>query len=153
MIDLHDHDRWIELGESTAWRLPGSKSEVIFNDREDDRFVSYILDVKTGKRRTLPAPIYALSPDARWTMAPDFRRLHDLRPGYGYAGIADPNKDKDVADDAGIWRLDLWPGKHELLFTFADAAERFHRREALVQSSAVIAGRIAVYFSASMARA
>jgi hypothetical protein len=84
---------------------------------------SHILDVKSGKRRTLPAPIYAVSPDARWAVAPDFRRLHDLRPGYGYAGIADPNKQKDVSDDAGIWRMNLQTGKQELLFTFADAAK------------------------------
>ena len=51
------------------------------------RFVSHILDGKTGKRRTLPAPIHALSPDARWAVAPVFRRLHDLRRGYGYARI------------------------------------------------------------------
>ena len=30
------------------------------------------------------------SPDGRWAVTPDFRRLHDTRPGYGYAGLADP---------------------------------------------------------------
>src|SRR5262249_14665401 len=60
MVDLRDHDRWIELGESRAWNwqqgcmlqwLPGSKSEVIWNDRQDDRFVCHILDVQTRKKR------------------------------------------------------------------------------------------------------
>ena len=63
-------------------------------------------------RRTLPAPIYAISPDGRWAIAPDFRRLHDMRPGYGYTGIPDPNAGVNAPDDAGIWRLDrdrpLW---------------------------------------------
>ena len=44
MIDLEDNDRWIELGSSRAWGWqqgcmlqwrPGSKSEVIWNDREE----------------------------------------------------------------------------------------------------------------------
>src|SRR3712207_3747101 len=42
MVDLEDGDRWIELGESHAWNwqqgcmlqwVPGSKSEIIWNDR------------------------------------------------------------------------------------------------------------------------
>jgi Tfp pilus assembly protein PilF len=63
MVDLEDGDRWIELGESRAWNwqqgcmlqwVPGSKTEVIWNDREGGRYVSRILDVKSGKKRTLP---------------------------------------------------------------------------------------------------
>ena len=63
MIDLADDDRWTPFGESRAWCwqqgcmlqwLPGSRSEVIWNDREGDHFVSHILDVHTRKKRTLP---------------------------------------------------------------------------------------------------
>lgn len=130
MVDLQDADRWIELGRSRAWNwqqgcmlqwLPGSAAEVIWNDREGDHFVSHVLDVKTGKRRTLPAPIYALSPDARWAVAPDFRRLNDTRPGYGYAGLPDPNRAVLAPEDAGIWKMDLETGKQRLLLSFADA--------------------------------
>jgi hypothetical protein len=131
MVDLRDGDRWIDLGESHAWNwqqgcmlqwLPGSKTEVIWNDREQGQFVAHILDVRTGKKRTLPAPIYALSPDGRWAAFPDFRRLHECRPGYGYAGIPDPNRDQSAPQDAGIWRMDLRNGRTELLFTIAEAA-------------------------------
>jgi hypothetical protein len=130
MVDTVDSDRWIELGESRAWNwqqgamlqwLPGSQSEVIWNDREGGLFVSHILDVKTKRRRTLPHPIYAVSPDGRWAIAPDFRRLNDRRPGYGYEGIPDPHKDVAAPMDAGIWKMDLRTGKQELIFSFADA--------------------------------
>jgi len=130
MVDLEDHDRWIELGESRAWNwqqgsmlqwLPGSKSEIIWNDRQGDRFVCHILDVKTGKKRTLSAPVYALAPDARWAVAPDFRRLNDTRPGYGYAGLPDPNQNLLAPEDAGIWRLNLRSGKQQLILSFAQA--------------------------------
>lgn len=132
MVDLRDKDRWIELGESRAWNwqqgcmlqwLPGSDSEVIWNDREGDRFVCHVLDVNTGKRKTLPHPIYALSPDGAWAIAPDFRRLNDCRPGYGYAGIADPNREVAAPEDAGIWRLDLRTGKAVWLLSFAQLAQ------------------------------
>lgn len=132
MVDLQDGDRWIELGSTCAWNwqqgcmlqwLPGSDTEVIWNDREDDRFVARLLDVKTRKLRTLPHPIYTLSPDGKTAIAPDFRRLNDCRPGYGYAGLPDPNRDVGIPEDAGIWRMDLATGKQELLFSFADAAK------------------------------
>lgn len=131
MVDLHDGDRWVELGESRAWCwqqgcmlqwLPGSKSEMIWNDREGGQFVCRILDVTTRALRTVPAPIYALSPDARMAISPDFRRLHDVRPGYGYAGIPDPNRDVDAPEDAGIWRTDLHTGKTDLLFSIRQIA-------------------------------
>jgi len=132
MVDLQDGDRWIELGESRAWCwqqgcmlqwLPGSKTDVIWNDREGDRYVSHILDVTTRKRQTLPGPIYAVSPDARTAISTDFRRLADERPGYGYAGIPDPNKDVLVPADSGIWTMDLKSGEIRLLFSTADAVK------------------------------
>lgn len=131
MIDLETRDKWTDLGSSRAWCwqqgcmlqwLPGSKTEVIYNDRDQDRFISYILDVKSGRRRVLPAPVYGISPDARWAVHPDFRRLHDTRPGYGYNGIPDPNQHVAAPDDAGIWRIDLRTGKHDLIIPFSKIA-------------------------------
>ena len=93
MIDLADGDRWIELGDTRAWCwqqgcmlqwIPGSDSEVIWNDREDDRFVCHVLDIHTGKKRTLGYPVYTLSPDGRTAIGADFRRINHMRPGYGY---------------------------------------------------------------------
>ena len=132
MIDTQDGDKWIELGSTRAWNwqqgcmlqwVPGTQSEAAWNDREGDRFVSHILDVKTGRKRTLPNPFYCFSPDGRWAVAPDFRRLNDTRPGYGYAGLPDPNAAALAPDSAGIWKMDLQSGRQELLLTFADAAK------------------------------
>jgi len=131
MIDLENGDPWKELGSTSAWSwqqgcmlqwLPGSRTEVIYNDRQDDQFVSHILDVKSGRRRSLPMPVYGISPDATWAVCPDFRRLHDTRPGYGYAGITDPNQKVNAPDDAGIWWQDLRTGKHELIIPISKAA-------------------------------
>jgi len=69
MVDAQDNDKWIELGSSRAWNwqqgcmlqwVPGTESEVAWNDREGDRFVSRILDVKSGRKRTLPHPLTPL---------------------------------------------------------------------------------------------
>ena len=75
--------------------LPGSRTEVIWNDRQDGQFVCHILDVQS---RASGAPCPARStPSARTRSGPshpDFRRLNDMRPGYGYDGIPDPYKDE-----------------------------------------------------------
>ncbi|HTM47268.1 MAG TPA: hypothetical protein VL285_01210 [Bryobacteraceae bacterium] len=129
MVDTGDGDRWTDLGITHAWSwhqtcmlqwLPGSRSEIIYNDRQDGRLVSHILDVKSGKRRTLPAPIYCLSPDAGMALFTDFRRLYDVRPETGYAGVPDPNRNVLAPADAGVWKMDLRTGKHSLLLSYAD---------------------------------
>lgn len=132
MVDLEDNDRWIELGESRAWNwqqgcmlqwLPDSRNEVIWNDREGDRFVCHILNVRTRKKRTLPAPVYAIGPKGHWAVTADFRRLNDTRPGYGYAGLPDPNQSVAAPEDSGIWRVDLATGQRKLLLPVADAVK------------------------------
>jgi len=131
MVDLQDGDRWLELGESRAWNwqqgcmlqwLPGSATEVVWNDRQGDRFVCHLLDVQTRRKRTLPAPVYAISPDGRWAIFPDFRRLQHARPGYGYAGLPDPHRTERAPEDVGLWRLDLRTGETRLLLSFAAGA-------------------------------
>lgn len=129
MVDLADQDRWIELDTSNAWCWqqgcmlqwwPGSKSEILWNDRQDDHYVCHLLDVRTRTKRTIPHPIYTVSPDGQWAIAPDFRRLADTRPGYGYVGIPDPNRNVLAPNNTGIFRIDLKTGDQELLFSVAD---------------------------------
>jgi hypothetical protein len=131
LIDLQDNDRWTEIGTSNAWGwqqgcmlqwIPGSTNEVIWNDRVGNHFMSHILNVKTGKKRTLPQPIYALSPDGKTAIGVDFSRLDGLRPGYGYAGIPDRYAAVKAPKEIGLYRMDLATGKHQLLFSIADIA-------------------------------
>ena len=132
MVDLEDGDRWIRLDETRAWCWqqgcmlqwrPGSSSEILWNDRLRGRFVSHIMDVKTREKRTIGHPIYAVSPDGRTAVSPDFRRINDMRPGYGYVGLPDPNADKPAPDDSGIFRVDLETGEQELIVSLADVAK------------------------------
>ncbi|MCA9101685.1 MAG: hypothetical protein KDA63_11070 [Planctomycetales bacterium] len=131
MVDLEDGDRWIELGTSRAWCWqqgcmlqwrPGSDREVLWNDRQGDRYVCHIMDVETRERRTIPHPIYALSPDGKSAVTPDFRRLGDMRPGYGYNGLADPYVDELAPHESGCFHVDLETGASKLILSLADVA-------------------------------
>jgi hypothetical protein len=131
---------WEEIGTSRAWNwqqgcmlqwLPRSREELMWNDRERDgrgeRFVCRIYNTRTRKTRTLPHPVYTLSPDGKTGLAPDFRRLNDCRPGYGYAGIPDPGAGNLAPNNAGIWSVDMRTGRNKLLFDFVGIAARPHR--------------------------
>ncbi len=129
MVDLENNDEWIELGKSTAWGWQQGcmlqwigESEILWNDRESDRYVSRILNVKTGDRRTLPFPIYSVSPDGKTAVSADFRRINDVRPGYGYVGFPDPHADELAPDDSGIFRIDLSTGKSDLIVSLDQIA-------------------------------
>ncbi len=131
MVDLEDGDRWIEFGKSDAWGwqqgcmlqwVPGSADEVVWNDRDGDRHVARIKNVATGETRTLPRPVYALSPDGKWAVTADFARIQALRPGYGYQGVADPHRAEKAPEQSGIWVMDMQTGESKLVFSLAEAA-------------------------------
>lgn len=135
MVDLQDDDRWIELGETRAWNwqqgcmlqwVPGSTCEILWNDRvrdgTEERFVCHVMNTETRRIRTLPHPIYALSPDGAAGILPDFRRLNDCRPGYGYGGIPDPHAAEDHPHQTGLWQMDLHSGVLKQLLSFEQIA-------------------------------
>ncbi len=131
LIDTEDKDRWTQIGTSISWNwqmgcmlqwIPGNGTEVIWNDRAGDRFISHTYNYKTGERRELPGPVYALAPNGKFTVSPDFARLNDTRPGYGYCGIPDSNANVLIPKNAGIWKMDLQTGERHMLFSFADVA-------------------------------
>jgi hypothetical protein len=140
MVDLQDHDRWIKLGQTRAWNWqqgcmlqwrPGFASQVVWNDREEGRFVCHLLDIETGWKCVVPHPIYTISPDGRTALSVDFERIQDMRPGYGYAGIPDPNRATLAPDNAGIYRVDLESGKRELVISVAQIAAMAYPYEKL----------------------
>ncbi|MGK7395735.1 MAG: hypothetical protein ACNS62_14240 [Candidatus Cyclobacteriaceae bacterium M3_2C_046] len=131
MVDTEHGDKWIELGQSSSWGwqqgcmlqwIPNSGSEIIWNDRQDGQFVSHIMDVHSGKKRTLPKPVYALSQDGEWAIGADFARIQNLRPGYGYKGVSDPYQQVNAPEESGIYRINLKTGQHQLVIPIAKAA-------------------------------
>lgn len=143
MVDLKKGNKWIELGESSAWGwqqgcmlqwIPGSPSEIIWNDREGDNFVSRVLNVKTMVQRTLSKAVYTLSPDGNWAIGTEFFRIQNLRPGYGYAGINDPYDNIKAPKEIGIYKINLKTGEHNLLFSLADIAAITHKGQSVLDN-------------------
>ena len=128
-VDTANDDKWVSLGSSNAWswqqgcmlQWVGDKGDrVLWNDRDGDRFVCRIHSIKSGETQTIEMPIYTISSDGRYGLSVDFRRIDNLRPGYGYDGLADPNVAKRAPEDSGIWRVDLETGQSKLIVSLAD---------------------------------
>lgn len=119
-----------KLAETSAWNfqqgarlqwLSGENNQIIFNSREDDGFISTILDIETGKKKTLPVPIYAVHLSGEYALSLNFARLNWVG-GYGYPGIPDKNKDNFAPKDDGIYKIDLKTGESHLIFSIAEIA-------------------------------
>ncbi|MEM8671460.1 MAG: hypothetical protein AAGG48_28330 [Planctomycetota bacterium] len=131
-VDTADGDTWHPIGTSNAWgwqqgcmlQWVGKRGRtILWNDRQGDAFVCRLYDVATKQIRTLDRPMYTISSDGRYGLSVDFRRIDNLRPGYGYDGLADPNVSNRAPDDSGIWRVDLQSGKSELILSLAQVAD------------------------------
>lgn len=131
-VDLQNNDHWHPIGKSNAWGwqqgcmlqwVGPTGDRIMWNDREGDRFVCRIFSMKDQTLRTLPRPIYTISRDGRVGLSVDFRRIDNLRPGYGYDGLADPNVEHRAPAQSGIWRVDMESGESELILSLADVAK------------------------------
>jgi hypothetical protein len=140
MIDTANQDRWIELGTSRAWGwqqgcmlqwIPGSATDVLWNDREDNQHVCRILNTQTGSLRTIPHPIYTVSPDGTSALSLNFSRLQVFRPGYGYVGVPDAQSHHPAPDNEGICHLSLLTGDSSLILSLADIAAIPHQGKTL----------------------
>ncbi len=141
LVDRQNGDAWTPIAETRAWNwqqgcqaqwLPGDGRRLIYNDYDpdDERLVSVILDVDMGERRTLPRPIYAISPQGSVAVTLNFARFLWTRPVCGYAGVSDPWEGQPHPDDDGIYRMDLDTGASELIVSLGQMAA-FEPREGM----------------------
>ncbi|MEO5893622.1 MAG: hypothetical protein ABIQ31_25435 [Ferruginibacter sp.] len=131
MIDLKNNNQWIRVGQTTAWNwqqgcrlewIPGSSEEFIWDDRSDDgkSFVSRIYNIRTGKTRTLPRPIYTISPDGVTALTHDFERME--HGGTNFVGIEDKYKRQWAPEETGVFKMDLRTGKSVMIVSVRQMA-------------------------------
>jgi len=140
MVDTANNDAWIELGTSRAWGwqqgcmlqwIPRTGSDVLWNDREADRFVCRIMNTRTREERMIQRPIYTVSPDGTFGLSVNFARLQVFRPGYGYVGLPDPYGDHMAPKQDGIFRVDLQSGDSRLILPLLEMAKIPHQGSTL----------------------
>ena len=131
IIDLENEFKvkWIGSSNSWGWQqgcmlqwIPGSENEIIWNDREKGKLISRIYSISNGSTRTLPKPIYTISPDGSFALTLNFERLQFFRPGYGYPGIKSSINWSESPDNDGIFKMDLHTGKSQMIISLDNVA-------------------------------
>ena len=119
----------VQQGCMLQWLGPDYSSHIIYNDMQDEKYCSIILDVNSLKRRVLPIPVYTVSNDGKTALSLDFSRLHSLRLGYGYAALPEKTKGVALPDETCIWRMDIESGEVVTLLKYTDFASFQPRKE------------------------
>ncbi len=127
LIDLKKNNKFKKLGETKAWNWqqgcmlqwlpPGYNNQIIYNDLQNNKFVSVILNVKNKKKKILPLPIYAIHPNGKYALTLNFSRLCRTRRSYGYAGVPDIHCNETAPKKDGIFILNLRTGKYKLIIS------------------------------------
>lgn len=128
-FDLGKNNKWHKLGQSNAfnwqqgamlqWLGPDFNAKLIFNDVENGRFVSRIVNVETNEIKTIPHAVYGVSPDGKFAISLNFERCYWTR-AYNYAPIVDDSWNKRIPDEDGIVKINLQTGDKETIITIKD---------------------------------
>ena len=129
-FDLQRSNHWTKIGTTTAWnwqqgcRLQWrlNSDEIAWNDRASDNshFITRLYNFKTKTTRTLPRPIYHISPDGKLATSEDFQRI--AWAGCNYVGIPDPGADQNTPAGTGIWIVDMDTGASQLILSLEKLA-------------------------------
>ena len=139
LIDTFDNNSIKKISETRSWNVqqacmlqwlgPDYSSKIIFNDYRDNKYVSVILDLKSGKQTIIPMPVYSVSADGTTALTLDFSRLYNLRPGYGYYNIEEKTKGVALPEAYCIWRINLINGETTPILKYTDFASFQPRKE------------------------
>lgn len=96
-----------QQGAMLQW-LPGKGNEnkVIYNFSADNHFKSRIFDIATQEENVIDFPIYCVLPSGDKALALNYERSYWCR-AYHYQSVANPAYDVQVADDDGIFEVNL----------------------------------------------
>ncbi|MDH5400217.1 MAG: hypothetical protein OEX02_18840 [Cyclobacteriaceae bacterium] len=135
LVDLETNE-FIPLAETRAWNFQQGcmahwlgthpNSRIIYNDFEDGKFVSIIMDVHTKEKiRTIPYPVAAVSPNGKEAVSINFSRLRTTRKAYGYAGDGqDTRLSEQFPEDDGLIMVNLETGEGKLLVSINDVKDQ-----------------------------
>ena len=117
-----------QQGAMLQWHPLHGDSEVIFNTRIGNEFKAVIRNIWSGEERLLSRAVANVDPLGRWALSINFSRLHDFRPGYGYAGIVDPFYYDKHPEDDGVFLVNLQDGSR-LIISYQDIVDFFKEHE------------------------
>lgn len=129
------HSWNVQQGCMAQWLGPDFSSHIIYNDVRDGRYCSVVVDVATLEERVLALPVYTISSDGKTVLSLDFSRLHNHRPGYGYAALPEKTEGVALPDETCIWKMNIETGEVLPLLKYTDFSNFQPRQEMLEEGS------------------
>lgn len=124
-IDLKNNNTCEILTTTHCWNVQQGcmaqwmdDNTILYNDFRNGKYCAVILNLHDRTERIIDRPVYTVSADKKTALSLDFSRLHRLRPGYGYANIADASKGQLCPEETCIWKIDLVSGEIVPLLTY-----------------------------------
>ncbi|HOY60189.1 MAG TPA: S9 family peptidase, partial [Verrucomicrobiota bacterium] len=144
LINLKGEGMFRPFARTRAWNfqqgallqwLGDGTGRVFYNDvcPEGGGYRGVLHDIATNERRFTDRALANISRDGRWGLAVDFDRMHDFRPGYGYAAQDDPRGEVPHPADDGVWVCDLSTGASRLVLSLAALHERVRALSPLME--------------------
>ena len=135
-IDLEKNNACEVLARTCCWNVQqGCMAQwmdnhtILYNDFRNGKYCAVILDLNSKAERMIDRPVYTVSSDRKTALTLDFARLHRLRPGYGYANVADKTKGILCPEETCIWEINLDSGEVTSLLSYGDLADFEPRKE------------------------
>lgn len=121
---------WHHIGESDSWNwqqgammqwLPGEGNEkkVIYNCSCDGQLVAKIYDIATGESKDINWSIYGITPDGKKSISLNLERSYWCR-AYHYESVVNPKYDCRIAEDDGIFEIDLENNTRKRIISIQD---------------------------------
>ncbi len=99
-----DSFNW-QQGAMLQW-LPGRDDTVVYNFSDKTCFKSCLHNIVTGEKRIIDFPVYGITPDGKYSVSLNYERSYWCR-AYHYQPVKNPEYDVRVAEDDGIFLVDL----------------------------------------------
>jgi len=109
--------KWHHIGESDSFNWQqgammqwlhgkGNENKVIYNCSRNNQLVAVIHDIETGETKNIDWTIYGITPDGKKSISLNLERSYWCR-AYHYQSVVKPIYDVRVAEDDGIFEIDL----------------------------------------------
>jgi hypothetical protein len=106
-----------QQGSMLQWHPAGPERKIIYNTRVDGEYRGVVRDLHSGDECWLEQPVANVDPTGAYAISVNFDRLFDFRPGYGYAGAGDRDREVNHPQDDGVFLIDLATGSSKLVLS------------------------------------
>ena len=133
-IDVGYYDvpggEWHKIGTSDSYNWPqgcmlqwlpgyGNENKVIYNLSKNNHLIARIHDISTGENRDINWSIYGITPDGKKSIALNMERSYWCR-AYHYESVQNKKYDVKVADEDGIFEIDLENNTRKRIISIQD---------------------------------